>query len=44
MSALIIGTSSIRQIDGLYSLNDLHKVSGGEAKHRPGYFLTNDQI
>ena len=43
MTSLLIGTSSIRQIDGLYSLNDLHKASGGEAKHRPGYFLTNDQ-
>ena len=42
-NSLIIGTSSIRHIDGLYSLNDLHKASGGEAKHRPGYFLTNDQ-
>ncbi len=43
MTTLTIGTSEIRQINGLYSLNDLHKASGGEAKHRPGYFLTNDQ-
>jgi hypothetical protein len=43
MNALIIGTSEIRQNDGLYSLNDLHQASGGEARHRPNYFLGNDQ-
>lgn len=43
MAALIIGTSSIRQIDGLYSLNDLHKASGEEQRHQPRYFLAIQQ-
>lgn len=38
-----IGSSAIRQQGGLYSLNDLHKASGRAAKHRPSYFLSNDQ-
>lgn len=43
MTALIIGTSSIRHIDGLYSLNDLHKASGGEKRHQPALFIRLDQ-
>lgn len=34
-----IGSSAIRQQDGLYSLNDLHKASGGNKKHQPSNFL-----
>ncbi len=37
--ALTVGTVAIRQHNGLYALNDLHKAAGGEEKHRPGYFL-----
>lgn len=41
--ALTIGTTSVRQVGGLYSLNDLHKASGGEVKHQPGYFMRRDE-
>jgi KilA-N domain len=43
MNSLTIGTSSIRTIDGLYSLNDLHKAAGNEAKHQPALFVRSDQ-
>lgn len=38
-----IGEVSIRQHDGLYSLNDLHQAAGGEAKHKPSEWLRNQQ-
>lgn len=43
MSTLTLGASEIRQLDGLYSLNDLHKAAGGEEKHRPTFFMRLDQ-
>jgi hypothetical protein len=30
MTELTILTTKIRQLDGLYSLNDLHKAAGGK--------------
>ena len=38
-----IGSSAIRQQDGLYSLNDLHKASGSKAKNKPVLFLRLEQ-
>jgi len=43
LPALSMGSVTIHQHNGLYSLNDLHKASGGEPKNRPSLFLNNDQ-
>lgn len=42
MNALTVLSSEIRQLDGLYSLNDLHKASGGAEKHRPNQYMRLD--
>lgn len=43
MTNLSILKTSIRSLDGLYSLTDLHKASGRDEKHKPVLFLRLDQ-
>ena len=38
-----IAETVINQIDGFFSLNDLHKASGSEAKHKPSNFMRNEE-
>lgn len=42
MTALTILSTPIRQFDGLYSLNDLHKAAGTNRKHQPANFMRLD--
>jgi hypothetical protein len=43
--ALTISDISIRQDEeGRYCLNDLHRASGEEQRHRPKYWLENQQV
>jgi len=39
---LTVGETAIRRHNGLYSLNDLHRASGGESKHQPALFIRLD--
>lgn len=44
MNELVVCETFIRQDDdGRYCLNDLHKASGEEQRHRPKYWLSNRQ-
>lgn len=38
-----IGEFTIRQLNGLFSLNDLHRAAGGIAKDRPSNFLRRQE-
>jgi exodeoxyribonuclease X len=43
MHSITLCTSTIREQDGLFSLNDLHKAAGGDKAHQPSNFLRLDQ-
>ena len=40
---LTISNSTIRMVNGLYSLNDLHRISGGLKRHQPSNFMRRKQ-
>lgn len=42
-SALHLGVITVRRLNGLFCLNDLHKASGRNPSHRSGNFLQLDQ-
>ena len=44
MNAIIsVAETPIRQLNGLYSLNDLHRAAGGLEKHKPANWLRSQQ-
>lgn len=43
MTNLVISNQAISTHNGLFSLNDLHKVSGNAKKHQPSNFMANQQ-
>lgn len=46
MNALTLNINDITvgMVDGLYSLNDVHKASGGNKKHQPAFFMRNKEV
>lgn len=40
---MVVGDVVVRQIDGMYSLNDLHRASGGEKRHAPNEWARTQQ-
>lgn len=34
----------VKAVNNLYSLNDIHKASGGEKKHQPSFFMRNQEV
>ncbi|MBY8068783.1 KilA-N domain-containing protein [Vibrio fluvialis] len=42
MPNLTIFSKNVRTLDGLYSLNDLHRASGGKQTHKPANFARLD--
>lgn len=41
--SIVIGNAVVNMVDGMYSLNDLHKASGGDQKHKTSNFLRLEQ-
>ncbi|MCL2874712.1 MAG: KilA-N domain-containing protein [Betaproteobacteria bacterium] len=39
----VVGTAIRQDTEGWFCLNDLHRASGGEARHKPGNWLMLDQ-
>lgn len=36
--------STVKAINGLFCLNDLHKASGNDKKHQPSFFMRNQEV
>ncbi|WP_438467018.1 KilA-N domain-containing protein [Marinomonas sp. PE14-40] len=43
MAHITIFSKLIRTLDGLYSLNDLHKAAGDESRYQPVFFIRTKQ-
>ncbi|RKS87318.1 KilA domain-containing protein [Orbus hercynius] len=43
MNISILNTKINQDKKGLFCINDIHKASGGENKHKPSYWLSNQQ-
>lgn len=42
-TTLAIGEITVRQHDGLFYLNDLHRAAGSEDKHQPAFFMRREE-